>query len=43
LITVRDGKIRRWHDVTLPSGDTGLPGFLKALGLVSLALKLQRL
>jgi predicted ester cyclase len=31
-ITVRNGKITRWHDVTIPSGTSGLPGFLKALG-----------
>jgi predicted ester cyclase len=31
-ITVRDGKITRWHDITLPSRESGLPGFIKALG-----------
>ncbi len=31
-ITLRDGKITRWHDVTVPSAASGLPGFLKALG-----------
>jgi hypothetical protein len=31
-ITVRNGKITRWHDVTIPSINSGLRGFLKALG-----------
>jgi hypothetical protein len=31
-ITLRDGKITRWHDVTVPSTASGLPGFMKALG-----------
>jgi hypothetical protein len=31
-VTVRHGKITRWHDVTVPSAQSGLPGFLKALG-----------
>lgn len=31
-ITFRGGKITRWHDVTVPSAASGLPGFLKALG-----------
>jgi hypothetical protein len=31
-ITVRNGKITRLHDVTLPSAKSGLPGFFKALG-----------
>lgn len=30
-ITVRNGKITRWHDVTIPSKKNGLPGFLRAL------------
>ncbi len=30
-ITVRNGKITRWHDVTIPSVKNGMPGFLKAL------------
>lgn len=38
-ITVRDGKIRRWHDVTVPSTASGLPGFLKALGSTMPAAK----
>lgn len=31
-ITVRKGNITRWHDVTMPSADSGLRGFFKALG-----------
>lgn len=31
-ITVRNGKITRWHDVTIPSVKSGISGFLKALG-----------
>jgi hypothetical protein len=30
-ITVRQGKITRWHDVTIPSAASGMRGFLKAL------------
>jgi len=32
-ITIRHGKITRWHDVTIPSVKSGLTGFLKALGV----------
>lgn len=32
-ITVRNGKITRWHDVTIPSGKSGISGLFKALGL----------
>lgn len=34
-ITVRHGKITRWHDVTVPSAISGSRGFLKALGLTA--------
>jgi ketosteroid isomerase-like protein len=38
-ITVRNGKITRWHDVTVPSAASGLPGFFKALGATPPAAK----
>jgi hypothetical protein len=31
-ITIRNGKITRLHDMTLPSAESDLPGFFKALG-----------
>jgi hypothetical protein len=31
-VTVRYGKITRWHDTTPPSSESGVPGFFKALG-----------
>lgn len=38
-ITVRNGKITRWHDVTIPSAASGLRGFFKALGSPPPAVK----
>jgi hypothetical protein len=38
-ITIRNGKITRLHDITLPSAESGLAGFFKALGTTLPAAK----